>query len=204
MRSHSLVVVLLASLVVAGCSNTNPAPSKLDYTDPQSSSWRLVKDPASTPTRLVLALVGPTGTLTRGVGFNVQAPAGVRWSTFTNGLPAEDTGVFELKNSSPDPTLPATAEDPILFDGAVMGGNVLTVGIFQKDRRYTAKNAGASLLRIAIELVPSTVVGAIPLTVKKAKILPGDIGAYTDTDLDIQTKTHLDAIVIDLGTVHVS
>jgi hypothetical protein len=138
------------------------------------------------------------------VGFNLQAPAGVRWSTFTNGLPAEDTGVFELKNSTPDPTLPPTAEDPILFDGGVMDGNILTVGIFQKDRRYTAKDAGSPLLRIAIELVPTSVVGAIPLTLRKAKMLPGDIGAYTDSDLDIQTKTHLNTIIIDLGTVHVS
>jgi hypothetical protein len=203
MRSHALVVSVLAGLALTGCSSSTSSPSILSYTDPPASGWRLVKDSASTPTRLVLDLVGPSGTSTRGVGFNIQAPAGVRWSTFANGLPAEDTGVFELKNSSPDPTLPLTAEDPILFDGGVMDGNVLTVGIFQKDRRYTAKDAGAPLLRIALELIPTSVTGPIPLTVKKAKILPGDIGAYTDSELDIATKSHLDTISIALGTVHV-
>jgi hypothetical protein len=204
MRTSSLVVSLLSGLLLAGCGSTSNSPSTLDYTNPQSSSWRLVKDGSSTPTRLVLALVGPSGTATRGVGFNLQAPAGVRWSTFAGGLPVEDTGLFELKNSKPDPTLPATAEDPVLFDGGVMDGNILTVGIFQKDRRYTAKDAGAPLLRIALELIPASAKGAIPLTLKKAKMLPGDIGAYTDSDLDIVTKTHLDAITIAVGTLHAS
>ena len=203
MRARSVVAFLLTALTLTGCSNS--APSQLDYTDPQSTGWRLVKDSASTKTRLVLALVGPSGTTTRGVGFNLQAPGGVRWSTFaSSGLPIEDTGVFELKNSAPDPTLPATAEDPILFDGGVMDGNVLTVGIFQKDRRMTAKDAGVPLLRIAIELIPSTVVGSIPLTLKKAKALPGDIGAYTDSELTIRGKSHLDGIDIALGTLHTS
>jgi hypothetical protein len=202
MRSLS-VVSMLAAFLVVGCSSSN-SPSTLDYTNPESSGWRLVKDSASTPTRLVLALVGPTGTATRGVGFNLQAPGGVRWSTFAGGLPVEDTGVFELKNSTPDPTLPATAEDPILFDGGVMDGNILTVGIFQKDRRYTAKDAGAPLLRIALELKPTSAKGSIPLVLKKAKVLPGDIGAYTDSQLDIATKTHLDTITIAVGTLSAS
>jgi hypothetical protein len=207
MRTHSLVVSLLAASLLAGCSGSNSSSaSKLDYTDPpQSAGWRLVKDGSSTGTHLVLALVGPSGTMTRGVGFNLQAPAAIRWSTFWTGLPVEDTGVFELKNSTPDPSLPATAEDPILFDGGVMDGNVLTVGIFQKDRRYTAKDAGAPLLRIALDLIPSSVVGAIPLTVKKAKVLPGDIGGdYTADQLGIITKTHLDSISIAVGTLHAS
>jgi hypothetical protein len=206
MRTQLLIVSLLAGLALAGCSGSNSSSaSKLVYTDPpESAGWRLVKDGSSTSSHLVLALVGPSGTMTRGVGFNLQAPAGVRWSTFWTGLPVEDTGVFELKNSTPDPSLPATAEDPILFDGGVMDGNVLTVGIFQKDRRYTAKDSGAPLLRIALDLIPSSVVGSIPLTVKKAKVLPGDIGAYTDSQLDILTKTHLDAISIAVGTLHAS
>jgi hypothetical protein len=205
MYTRTLVVSLLTGLLVAGCSGSNTSSaSKLDYTDPQSTGWRLVKDGSSTPTRLVLSLVGPSGTMTRGVAFNLQAPAGVRWSTFWTGLPVEDTGVFELKNSTPDPSLPATAEDPILFDGGVMDGNVLTVGIFQKDRRYTAKDSGAPLLRIALELIPSSVVGPIPLTLKKAKVLPGDIGAYTDSQQDIITKTHLDTITVAVGSLHAS
>jgi hypothetical protein len=204
MRTHSLVVPLVASLLMAGCSSSTSPTSTLDYTDPQSTGWRLVKDTSSTPTRLVLALVGPSGTTTRGVGFNLQAPPALRWSTFTGGLPIQDTGVFELKNSTPDPSLPLTAEDPILIDGGVMDGNVLTVGIFQKDRRYTAKDAGAPLLRIAIELIPGTVSGPIPLVLKKAKMLPGDIGAYTDSQLSIIQKSVLNPIVIALGTIHTS
>src|SRR5271169_1623878 len=106
MRTRFVVSLLLTGLALAGCSNSSP--SQLDYTDPKSTGWRLVKDSTSTKTRLVLALVGPSGTTTRGVGFNLQAPGAVRWATFTSsGLPIEDTGVLELKNSMPDPTLPA-------------------------------------------------------------------------------------------------
>jgi hypothetical protein len=202
MRTHSLVVSLLAGLALGGCSNSTPTATTLSYKDPTSSGWRLVKDPSSTASRLVLALVGPSGTTTRGVGFNLQAGAGVRWATFTGGLPIQDTGVFELKNSTPDPTLPATAEDPILLDGGVMDGNILTVGIFQKDRRYTAKDAGAPLLRIALEVSPGVLAGAvIPLALKKAKFLPGDIGAYTDDQLSILNKSRLDVIDIAVGTL---
>jgi hypothetical protein len=35
-------------------------------------------------------------------------------------------------------------------------------------------------------------------------MLPGDIGAYTDSQLDIATKTKLNAIDIALGTLHTS
>jgi hypothetical protein len=200
---RTLALSILAALALAGCSSGGSA-SALSYSDPTSTGWRLVKDPSSTPSRIVLALVGPSGTMTRGVGFNLQAGSGARWSTFTGGLPIQDTGVFQLRNSQPDPNLPPDPDEYLLLNGGVMDGNVLTVGIFQKDRRVAAKDASRPLLRIAIELDGKAPAGRIPLTLKKAKVLPDDIGAYTDDPVTVLTKSHLDKIDIAVGTLQAS
>jgi hypothetical protein len=197
MRTPTLVS-FIALAALAGCGSSTA--TQLQYTDPKSSDWRLVKDPATTKSRLVLALVGPSGTTGRGVGFNLQAGTAARWSTFQSGLPVDDAGVFELLNSQPDPTSP---DDPILLDGGVMEGNILTVGIFQKDRRVSAKDVGSPLLRIAIELGANAKSGAIPLQVLKAKMLPGDIGNL-NSQLDLFNKSHLNSITIALGTLQAS
>ncbi len=204
---RTLALGIVAAVALVGCSSstdstsTPPAPAAtLSYAEPTSTGWRLVKDPSSTSSRLVLALVGPSGTKTRGVGFNLQAGPGVRWSTFTGGLPIQDTGVFELRNSEPNPNLPPDPDEYVLLNGGVMDGNVLTAGIFQKDRRVAAKDASQPLLRIAVELV-QFVPGQIPLTLKKARTLPDDIGAYTDDPATVLTKSHLETIDIAVGTL---
>lgn len=205
---RTLALGILAAAALLGCgsgpgssSAPPPAPAAtLGYTDPTSTGWRLVKDPSSTPSRLVLALVGPSGTKTRGVGFNLQAGPGARWSAFTGGLPIQDTGVFELRNSEPNPNLPPDPDEYVLLNGGVMDSNVLTVGIFQKDRRVAAKDASQPLLRIAIEPDHATV-GQIPLTLKKARVLPEDIGAYTDDPATVLTKSRLGPIDIAVGAL---
>jgi hypothetical protein len=203
MRTSLLSV--LAALALAGCSSSsNSTPTQLTYTDPSPTGWRLVKDPASTPSRLVLALVGPAGTQARGVGFNLQAGTTVRWSTFDSGLPIQDTGVFELKNTQPDPNLPPDPYEEVLLDGGVMDGNILTVGIFQKDRRASAKDATAPLLRIALEIDAKGQSGTIPLEMKKAKLLPADIGGYNDDPALVMSKSRLDKVVIAVGTLQAS
>ena len=176
----------------SGGSSAPPStPAKsLAYTDPSGTGWRLMKDATSTPTRLVLNLVGPAGLMTRGAGFNLVAPAGIRFGTFPSAdpvpdigvtdFPIRDTGVYELKNTdnTGDPL------EPVLLAGGVKPGNLLTVGIFQKDRRATAKDSGVPLCQIALELDPSHPLEAgasLPLSVVKAKYIAEDIGAFSVT-----------------------
>jgi hypothetical protein len=176
----------------SGGSNAAPAtPAKsLSYTDPAGTGWRLLKDASSTPTRVVLNLVGPSGLMTRGAGFNLAAPAGIRFGTFPSAnpvpdlgaadFPIRDTGVYELKNTDTtgDPL------EPVLLAGGVKAGNLLTVGIFQKDRRASAKDSGVPLCQIALELDPSGHLSAgsdVTLSIVKAKYIAEDIGAFSVT-----------------------
>lgn len=170
-------------------SSSTPAKS-FSYQDPTTTGWRLVKDATSTPTRLVLDLVGPSGLKTRGAGFNLVAPKGVHFGTFPSAnpvpdlgapdFPINDTGVYELKNTdnTGDPL------EPVLLAGGVKPGNKLTVGIFQKDRRASAKDSGVPLCQIALELDPTAKLSAgesLSLQIVKAKYIAEDIGAFSPT-----------------------
>jgi len=224
----ALIPGLLLGLVLAcgGGSTTSPTPTAgsapaqgLAYTDPLGSGWRLVKDASSTRTRLVLNLVGPAGLKTRGVGFNLQAPSTVRFGVFTKpempaaytGWPIHDTGVYELRNTDPrDPwtgePLPPDPLDPILLAGAVKKGNLLTVGIFQKDRRATAKESGVPLCQIALEFDATAKLSAkdaLPLMIVKSKYIAEDIGAFSSTPtVEMVEKGHLVNMTIAVGALH--
>jgi len=189
---------LLLSLTFAcggGSSSTAAAPSPakgLTYTDPAGNGWRLVKDPSSTAARIVLNLVGPTGLKTRGAGFNLQAPTTVRFGKFvtqdrvTTDLPIQDTGVYSLLNHDPrdlgQEPIPNDPLEPKLLAGGVKKGNLLTVGIFQKDRYQTAKESGRALCQIALEFDPAAALSAgdkLALAITKSGYLPEDIGELT-------------------------
>jgi hypothetical protein len=118
--------------------------------------------------------------MTRGAGFNLVAPEAIRFGRFgPSAFPIEDAGVYELRNTEP-PGDPDPLE-PVLLAGGVKAGNLLTVGIFQKDRRATAKDSGVPLARIALELREGATLPsgeALPLTVTKAKYVAEDIGAF--------------------------
>ena len=184
-----LISGLLLSLTLAcgGGSHTTPAPipaataTGLAYTDPTGSGWRLVKDVHSTPTRLLLNLVGPAGLNSRGAGFNLKAPAAIRFGAFTeSGFPIKDLGAYELWNTNPWPGdgSVAAGSDPLeprLIAGGVKAGNVLTVGIFQKDRRASAKDSGQPLCQIALEYDSAANLKAgdvIPLAVTRPSTWP--------------------------------
>jgi len=179
----------------------------LVYTAPAGTGWRLVEDAASTPTRLLLDLIGPAGTASRGVGFNVQGPAGVKFGAFqaSGGMPIADAGVYEMLSAYPT-TYPY---EPSMLGGGVKPGNLLTVGIFQKDRRLSAKDSGAPLCQIALEVDPAANLAtgtALPLSVPKARFIPGDIGPTTLTltaaeYLEAQTKGHLVPMTVAVGTL---
>jgi len=178
---HVLLPAFAAAALLAACADSAPAPraSTLHYADPAPGGWRLVRDPSSTPSRLVLALVGPEELKTRGAGFNLKAPPSVRFRAFeSTGFPVEDTGVYALLNKEPEEVDP---QEPRLLAGGVKAGNVLTVGVFQKDRRHDAQPSGVPLLRIALELDPGALPRPgtpLPLEVLKTKYSPEDIGAF--------------------------
>jgi hypothetical protein len=186
-------------------------PTTLAYTDPTSSGWRLVKDAASTPTRLVLDLVGPAGTPTRGVGFNLKRGAGLAFGKFDNGGYAHDLGVYQLKGSNSNfESYAGTEADPVLFVSAPLkSGDVLSTGIFQKDRSNGAKDSAAPLVQVVVTLADfakvdaATVAAAADpygLHVTKARIVPSDIGGFNLTT-EVLKKARMVDITVDTGTI---
>ncbi|MFL6629730.1 MAG: hypothetical protein ACJ8G1_25070 [Vitreoscilla sp.] len=218
-------LALFAALSGCGGDSTPPAPAPvpapspapmatpttLAYTDPTSSGWRLVKDAASTPTRLVLDLVGPAGTPTRGVGFNLKRGAGLAFGKFDNGGYAHDLGVYQLKGSNSNfESYAGTEADPVLFVSAPLkSGDVLSTGIFQKDRSNGAKDSAAPLVQVVVTLadftkVDSATVAAAAepygLHVTKARIVPSDIGGFNLTT-EVLKKARMVDITVDTGTI---
>ena len=189
------------------------APTSLSYTDPASSGWRLVKDASSTPTRLVLDLVGPAGTQTRGVGFNLKRGMGLAFSTFDKGAYAADTGVFQLKGTNSNwESFAGTDADPVLFVSAPLkSGDVLSTGIFQKDRTNIPKDSSLPLVQVAVTLADFAKVdfaavsaSADPygLHVVKARIVPADIGGMNFTlTTDVIKKAKMLDVTVDAGAI---
>jgi len=186
-------------------------PTRLGYTDPTSSGWRLVKDAASTPTRLVLDLVGPAGTPTRGVGFNLKRGMGLAFGKFDNGGYAHDMGVFQLKGTNSNfESYAGTEADPVLFVSAPLkSGDVLSTGIFQKDRSNGAKDSGAPLVQVVVTLAdftkvdPAAVAAAADpygLHVTKARIIPADIGGFNLTT-EVLKKARMVDVTVDTGII---
>jgi hypothetical protein len=217
-----LLSPLVAAALLAACGGSTdytPAPlptvtpTSINYTDPAGTGWRLVKDPASTPTRLVLDLVGPSGTQTRGVGFNLKRGMGLAFSTFSSGGYAQDTGVFQLKGTNPNfESYAGTDADPVLFVSAPLkSGDVLSTGIFQKDRTNSAKDSTAPLVQVAVTLADfhGTTIDAVNATpdpfglhVVKARIVPADIGGMNFTlTTDVLKKAKMADITVDVGVV---
>jgi len=208
-RSLSLLLsglVLGLSLACGGSSSStpstavSPAPAAgLTYTNPTGTSWRLVKDASSTSTRVVLNLVGPSGLKTRGVGFNLQAPAAVKFGAFANGLAINEGGVYQLQSAgSVDPS------EPIALVGGVKAGNLLTAGIFQKDRNQPAQDSGTTLCQIAVLFDAAAGLHAgdkLPLQITKAKVIPEDIGTVADDLLTLDKKMKMADITIAVGSL---
>lgn len=211
----STALASLSILLAAGCGGGSDSPSdsstpgtrlatSLSYTDPTGTGWRLVQQEGSTSKRIVLGLVGPAGTTSRGVGFNLGAGFGVHFGTFADGNYARDTGVFQLKGSNPNyEPYAGTDADPVLFLSRPMGERTLTTGIFQKDRSYSAKPLTAPVVQVVIELDATPVVAqgsAITLAVPKARTIPDDIGAKDFVvDLDTLAKAKMQDISVEVG-----
>jgi hypothetical protein len=180
--------------LLAACGHSaSPAPAPtpravgLDYTDPDSSDWRLVRDPSSTVDRLVLNLVGPGGKKGRGVGFNLRSDGTVRFAKFANGSYIHDLGVFKLTNkygtfSVVDGTA-VTNDVGAIVGGVKEGGRVLSVGAFQKDRRWPAQALDQPLYQISIALDPNQALpsgSVVALKFLRARSIPEYIGDNPD------------------------
>ena len=140
----------------------------------------------------MLNLVGPAGLKTRGVGFNLQAPAGVTFAAFSDGLPIHDTGVYQLQTlGSTDPS------EPLAITGGVKQGNLLSVGIYAQD-------SGVALCQIALQFDASAGLKAgtsLTLSIPKAKAIPEDIGAITDDLWALDQKMRMANLSIAVGTL---
>ncbi len=187
---------LLVFLACGGSSSrTASTPEKatsMTYTDPvpAAGEWSLLKDPAaSTPTRLVLNLVGPTGTLFRGVGFNLKVDSQkVTFSTFKDGNGVSlgymnDKGILHDLDD-------ASKAVPCLASAAGVKGDTLSVGIWQKCLRFTGYPSyygtptGTALmndamdcsttpvLQVALDLGKDVLPGEVSMVISKAAIIP--------------------------------
>ncbi|MDE3244906.1 MAG: hypothetical protein KGN80_02375, partial [Acidobacteriota bacterium] len=138
--------------------NTPPPPppktiaDRLDYTNPTSGTYTLVKDTAlSTSTHLVLNLMGPVGTQGTGVGFFLSADTSkVAWSkpSGSDAILAHN-GAFDL-GAAPQ------------FAVAKNSGDQLQVGFYQKGATKPAVTFTASsvLASVALDLKSNVPVGA--------------------------------------------
>jgi len=227
MRTYSILTPLMLLVLVGAstaCGGGYTAPpvevsatpasaTGLTYSNPQTDGWALVKDASSTATHLVLNLVGPADLKARGVGFNLSTDGSVTFHRFTDGNHVKDTGVFQLKLTTPNlytTTYPNFYEPTLLVGGTKNGGKLLTVGIYQKDRNQSAQSLTAPLCQVGIDF-DATATGAlaagtvIPLNMVRARIIPEDIGIVptgTSTNwTDVLNKFRMEDIQIAVGTL---
>jgi hypothetical protein len=197
---------LIAALGLAACSDSSSSPAapavaatRLEYSDPQGAGWRLVRDSASTATRLVLDLMPSEYSVTRGVGFNLQAPPAIHYGVFANGLAINDTGFYVLTSAQP-----ALSPEPLALVGGVKEGNLLSVGIFQKDRDVPPKSGTTPVCQIALELDLAAGLHAgdvLPLSIMKAKAIPADIGTSSDDQATLALKLKMMDLSIAVGAL---
>ena len=161
-RSLPLAMAALSGLMV-GCSGRSPGQQLHDqtpapilrYQDPAATGFRLVAEPATNGTpHLGLKLVGPSGTVLRGVAFYLEADvARVAWAQPTGGQG------FLLNGGSFDPG----HEEPKLARAKVSAG-VLQAALFQ--REGPAVTLGDQpVLSLALTAAPGAAQGAVTLRI---------------------------------------
>jgi len=163
LASLSLASILACGGGGGGGSDSSTPASALSYTNPTTGTYQLVVDASSTPTHLVLNLVGPASVTLGGVGFYLNAdPDDVTWSVISGGKYVGNT----------------------LFTTPVIGSKVtlgeLQAGIYQKGSATPQTTDGSSILAtVALDLVDGTTAGrTVAFTAPSAEILnPPPTGA---------------------------
>jgi len=198
MKSMKTLLAAPAILLLVACGGgSDSSPKKkvagMTYTDPTPAAgeWALLKDAAaSTNKRLVLNLMGPTGSLFRGVGFNLKVDTTkVAFSRFrdANGV---SLGYMLDKGVLHDLDVSSQAV-PCLTSAAGVKVDTLSVGIWQKCLRFEIPPAGyvaqpigsqnmndamdcstAPVLQVALDLAKDATPGGVTLDVTKAAIIP--------------------------------
>jgi hypothetical protein len=173
MKSPSIIFCALSLALLSACGGGGDKPvdpasyaTTLSYQNPDSTGFRLVKNAtASSTSRLVLDLVGPSGTQAKGVAlFLVTDGAKAAWvhPTGAAGSCVAPGSVFPLGAA------------PQLKADKVEGAQV-QVGLFQKGGSAVTLT-DASLLSLGLNLKGATVAkGAVSLgSGKQAMVLNGD------------------------------
>jgi len=179
-------LVLPAILACVGCGGggggapaAKTVADTLTYTNPASGTYTLLKNTTkSTPTHLVLDLVGPPGNVS-GVGFYLSADqTKVTWTTV-------DTGDPEKVKSS-------TFSSTILK--SKVSGDILQAGVYQKGTTATIAATSATVLAsVALNLK-----GSIPVnTTVNLTAVPGKAVILNPPD----NPTATTSIAISAGTL---
>jgi hypothetical protein len=170
----ALTALALGTLVACGGGGgSGPAApvaaTALVYTDPSADTYRLVRNSQSTPTHLVLDLVGPSGAQLRGVGM-VLALGGL---TIASWAPVTPGGVNYVQEGA-GLTLGAA---PRAVVGKLATGTELQLGLFQKGPAVPVAVPGAvPLASVALELNPGAAPGTVTLSPVAGKAFIQDAG----------------------------
>lgn len=150
------VPALLSLALLSACGGGGGGPagpsaaSALSYANPTATTgYRLVQNAATTPTHLVLDLVGPAGTQTKGVAvFLAVDTTRATWS------PAGGPYV------SAGSVIPLGAAPQMLAAKVQLGA--LQVGLFQKGGAATTLTS-APIFTVALDLASGATTGAVTL-----------------------------------------
>ena len=157
-------LVLMGLVACSGGGGTNPPPpppkaiaDRMDYTNPTSGTYTLVKDASSTSSHLVLNLLGPAGTSTTGVGFYLSADTTkVTWvkPASSDAILAHNV-IFDLG------TAPQLAVAKAKVDSQNNQTGQLQVAYYQKGTSKPAVTLGATsiLASVALDLKANVPVG---------------------------------------------
>lgn len=166
----------------AATLTVQPVGTTLAYTDPPTGTYKLLKNSTlSTPTHLVLDLVGPAATTGSGVTATFSADTTkVTWANVAAGDPANTL----VQNG----TAFTLGTAPQILKGKATG-NVLQVTAAQKGTSSPV-SLNAPLLRVALDLKASQPLGAVTLSADatKCQVLDGT-GTFSTITVSVGTLT---------------